>query len=156
MPMRSETADTLIGKDLEAYCGKCKLDTWHTVTAAKNGKISKVMCKICMSYHAFKAPEKVLDKEKSSSTTTRRRVSSTPRTPRTSRAKKDWGTLVGQIEDQSVVDYALSGEFSATPAIRHKNFGVGVITKVLTKNKIEVLFQDGTKILAQNFEMASS
>ena len=151
MAMRSESADTLIGKDLEAYCGKCKLDTWHTVTATKNGKISKVMCKICTSYHAFKAPEKDLDKAKTS-TTTRRRTSTTPRT---SRSKKDWGTLVGQIEDQSVVEYALSGEFSTTPAIRHKTFGVGVVTKVLNKNKIEVLFQDGTKILAQNFEMAS-
>ena len=150
MATRSETADTLIGKDLEAYCGKCKLDTWHTVTATKNGKISKVMCKICTSYHAYKAPEK--DLEKAKSPTTRRRATTTPRG---SRAKKDWGTLVGQIEDQKVVEYALSGEFSTTPAIRHKTFGVGVVTKVLTRNKIEVLFQDGTKILAQNFELVS-
>jgi hypothetical protein len=149
--MRSESADTLIGKDIEAYCGKCKNDTWHTVTTVKNGKITKVMCKICIGYHAYKAPQGA-EKVKvaaTTATTSRRRTSTTPRA---SRAKKDWGTLVGQIEDQQVMDYALSGEFSKTPAIRHKTFGVGVITKVLTKNKIEVLFQDGTKILAQNFE----
>jgi ribosomal protein L44E len=146
--MRSESADTLIGKDVEAYCGKCKTDTWHTVTTVKNGKITKVMCKTCMGYHAYKAPAGA-EKVKVAATTSRRRTS---KTPRSSRAKKDWGTLVGQIEDQQVVDYALSGEFSKSPAIRHKTFGVGVITKVLTKNKIEVLFQDGTKILAQNFE----
>jgi hypothetical protein len=59
---------------------------------------------------------------------------------------------VGQIDDQSLIEYQVNGEFSAVPAIRHKTFGVGVITKVLNKNKIEVLFQEGTKILAQNFE----
>jgi ribosomal protein L44E len=146
--MRSESADTLIGKDIEAYCGKCKNDTWHTVTTVKNGKITKVMCKTCIGYHAYKAPQGA-EKVKVAVATPRRRTSTAPRG---SRAKKDWGTLVGQIEDQQVADYALSGEFSKSPAIRHKTFGVGVITKVLTKNKIEVLFQDGTKILAQNFE----
>ncbi len=146
--MRNESADTLIGKDIEAYCGKCKNDTWHTVTTVKNGKITKVMCKTCIGYHAYKAPQGA-EKVKVATTPTRRRTSTTPRA---SRGKKDWGTLVGQIEDQQVLDYALSGEFSKSPAIRHKTFGVGVITKVLTKNKIEVLFQDGTKILAQNFE----
>jgi len=148
--MRSESADTLIGKDIEAYCGKCKNDTWHTVTTVKNGKITKVMCKTCIGYHAYKAPQGAEKAKVAVTTTPTRRRTST--TPRGSRAKKDWGTLVGQIEDQQVLDYALSGEFSKTPAIRHKTFGVGVITKVLTKTKIEVLFQDGTKILAQNFE----
>lgn len=148
--MRSESVDTLIGKDLEAYCGKCKNDTWHTVTAIKNAKIAKVMCKICNSYHAYKAPAAEAEKAKAAKATTRRRTTTT----RTSRGKKDWGTLVGQIEDRQVVDYAISGEFSSSPAIRHKNFGVGVITKVHNKNKIEVVFQEGTKILAQNLQMA--
>lgn len=69
---------------------------------------------------------------------------------RTGRGKKDWGTLVGQIEERQVVDYAINGEYSSIPAIRHKSFGVGVITKVHNRNKIEVIFQEGTKILAQN------
>jgi ribosomal protein L44E len=146
--MRSESVDTLIGKDIEAYCGKCKNDTWHTITAVKNGKIAKVMCKICNAYHAYKVPEKGEAPAKTTATTSRRRATGT----RTSRGKKDWGTLVGQIEDKQVADYAISGEFSSSPAIRHKSFGVGVVTKVLTKNKIEVLFQEGTKLLAQNLE----
>ncbi|MDZ7288331.1 MAG: hypothetical protein ONB44_00155 [candidate division KSB1 bacterium] len=141
-----KSEDTLIGQEIQAYCGKCKADTWHTVTTVKNGKISKVMCKTCMGYHAYHAP----GKEKVSSVTSRRRASTKPRA--SSRVKKDWSTLVGQIHDHQVAEYALSGEFSSTPAIRHKTFGVGVITKVLNKNKIEVLFQEGTKILAQNLE----
>jgi ribosomal protein L44E len=149
--MRKESVDTLVGKDVEAYCGKCKSDTWHVVTVIKNGKVAKVICKICNATHAYKAPEKEETKVKAAATTTRRRAIGTKRV--SGRGKKDWGTLVGQIEDKQVADYAISGEFSTSPAIRHKNFGVGVITKVLAKNKIEVLFQEGTKILAQNLEM---
>ncbi|MDZ7360661.1 MAG: hypothetical protein ONB46_08035 [candidate division KSB1 bacterium] len=146
--MRKESIDKMVGKDVEAYCGKCKADTWHVVTVVKNDKISKVICKICNATHAYKAPEK--EGPKAVSPSSRRRTSGTKRL--SGRSKKDWGTLVGQIEDKQVADYALSGEFSSTPAIRHKNFGVGVITKVLAKDKIEVLFQEGTKILAQNLE----
>jgi ribosomal protein L44E len=148
--MRKESVDTLVGKDVEAYCRKCKADTWHVVTVVKNGKVAKVICKICNATHAYKAPEKEEPKAKAASLSTRRRATGTKRI--SGRGKKDWGTLVGQIEDKQLADYAISGEFSSTPAIRHKNFGVGVVTKVLTKNKIEVLFQEGTKILAQNLE----
>ena len=147
--MRRESVETMVGKDVEAYCGKCKADTWHVVTVVKNGKLNKVICKICNATHVYKAPESAGTPAKTAATTTRRRATGTTRT---GRGKKDWGTLVGQIEDRHVIDYAISGEFSSTPAIRHKNFGVGVITKVHHRNKIEVIFQDGTKILAQNLD----
>jgi len=151
--MRKESVDTLVGKDVEAYCGKCKADTWHVVTVVKNGKVAKVICKICNATHAYKVPEKETAKTKAASTSPRRRTTGAKRI--SGRGKKDWGTLVGQIEDRQVTDYAISGEFSSSPAIRHKSFGVGVVTKVLAKNKIEVLFQEGTKILAQNLEAAN-
>lgn len=144
--MRKESVETMVGKEIEAYCGKCKADTWHVVTVVKNGKLNKVICKICNATHAYKAPASADPPAAKSATTKRRATGMT----RTGRGKKDWGTLVGQIEDRQVVDYAVSGEFSTAPAIRHKNFGVGVITKVHHRNKIEVIFQDGTKILAQN------
>jgi len=144
--MRKESVETMVGKEVEAYCGKCKADTWHIVTVVKNGKLNKVICKICNATHAYKAPESAAVAAVKAAPTRRRTTGMT----RTGRGKKDWGTLIGQIEDRQVVDYAIGGEFSSTPAIRHKSFGVGVITKVHHRNKIEVIFQDGTKILAQN------
>lgn len=145
--MRKESVETMVGKDVEAYCGKCKADTWHIVTVVKNGKLNKVICKICNATHAYKAPESAAVAAVKAATPTRRRTTGMTRT---GRGKKDWGTLVGQIEERQVVDYAINGEYSSIPAIRHKSFGVGVITKVHNRNKIEVIFQEGTKILAQN------
>lgn len=69
------------------------------------------------------------------------------------RRKKDWVSLMETIEEDGIVDYHINGDFSETEAIRHKNFGVGVITKVLADNKIEVIFEENQKkILAQNWE----
>ena len=45
-----------IGQEIEGYCGKCKNDTLHIITAIDDDKIEKVMCKVCMSYHKFKKP----------------------------------------------------------------------------------------------------
>lgn len=69
------------------------------------------------------------------------------------RRKKDWISLMEHIEEDVIVDYHINGDFSETEAIRHKNFGIGVITKVLDDNKIEVIFEENQKkILAQNWE----
>jgi hypothetical protein len=87
--MRRESVDTLVGKDVEAYCGKCKADTWHVVTVVKNAKVNKVICKICNATHAYKAPEGAGAGVKTAATPTRRRASGGTRT---GRGKKDWGT----------------------------------------------------------------
>lgn len=69
------------------------------------------------------------------------------------RRKKDWASLMENINEDVIVDYHIDGDFSDTEAIRHKSFGIGVITKVLDENKIEVIFEENEKkILAQNWE----
>ncbi|NIR49527.1 hypothetical protein GWO43_13585 [candidate division KSB1 bacterium] len=80
-------------------------------------------------------------------------ASSTTQKPRKRRSrKKDWPSLMAKVEESEIVDYDINGDFSETSAIRHKTFGVGVITKVLAENKIEVVFEENKKILAQNWE----
>ena len=67
------------------------------------------------------------------------------------RRGKDWPTLVAQVDELEIVDYNVKDDFSNSSAIRHKKFGVGVITKIIANNKIEVLFKDETRILGQNW-----
>ncbi len=67
------------------------------------------------------------------------------------RRKTDWVSLVEKIDEDQVVEYDISQDFSDTEAIHHKTFGVGVILKVLDDTKIEVVFEDNKKVLAQNW-----
>jgi len=67
------------------------------------------------------------------------------------RRKTDWVSLMEDVEEGEIVEYNLESDFSETAAIRHKTFGVGIITKVLADNKIEVVFEEAKKVLAQNW-----
>ncbi len=67
------------------------------------------------------------------------------------RRKTDWGSLMAEVEEAQIVDYDINADFNETDAIRHKTFGVGVITKILADNKIEVVFEEDKKVLAQNW-----
>lgn len=128
-----------VGAELEAHCRKCKLDTVHVITAVEGDKIKKVMCKTCMSYHAYKAPAK----------STSPKTAATPRKRR--RGRKDWTTLMAEIDDNGLPEYRISEDYTTSPGIRHPKFGVGVITNV-TDNKLEVVFQDGTRQLVHKWK----
>ena len=73
--------------------------------------------------------------------------------PKTTRRRRNsWPTLMEKLDEEELVDYDIKSDFSETDAIRHKTFGVGFITKVLDVNKIEVVFEEEKKVLAQNWD----
>lgn len=135
--MSATTKPLEVGKEVLAECKKCKSETAHVITVIKNDKITKVLCSVCQSEHAYKAPKAAGNSAK---TPVKRRS-----------RKKDWPSLVATIEETEIVDYDIHGDFTEAPAIRHKTFGIGVITKVLDDTKIEVVFEEDKKILAQNW-----
>ena len=152
--MAMTTAEKLIGQDVKGYCGKCKAETLHTVTTVKEDKIARVMCNVCNNYHNFRkldeetmaATKKKAAKKATKKTTTKKKV--------TRRRKVDWGTLISDLQDKEISDYTASEDFRETKAIRHKSYGVGVITKQLDYTKFEVVFEDGIKMLGQNIDFS--
>jgi len=73
--------------------------------------------------------------------------------PKTRRRRRNsWPSLMEKLVEEELVDYDIKSDFTETDAIRHKKFGVGFITKVLDINKIEVVFEEEKKVLAQNWE----
>ncbi|MCG8603479.1 hypothetical protein MJD09_00555 [bacterium] len=142
MPKKAKAYE--VGQEIETVCTKCKTEMLHVITVLKGTKISKVMCKGCLTTHVYK--ESSTSAEKSTGGT--KAVGATK--GRRSR-KYDWPTLVNGLEESEIVDYDLSQPFAERQAIRHKKFGVGVITKIIDDGKIEVVFQDDKKVLAQNW-----
>ena len=96
------------------------------------------MCNGCRSTHVYRGGQAPTPRSKPTR----------PRNPR------KWSTLVELVEDEKVVDYKITGVFSEGDAIQHKKFGLGVITKVVDSTKIEVVFEEEKKLLAQNWETA--
>ncbi len=138
----AKTKQIEVGKEVLAECKKCKAETAHVVTVVKDGAVKKVLCSACQTEHAYKAPK----------SDGARGGAAANKTPTRRGRKKDWPSLVAKIEETEIADYDIHGDFTETPAIRHKKFGIGVVTKVLDDNKIEVLFQEDKKVLAQNWD----
>ena len=135
-------SENLIGQEIEAYCGKCKDDTLHSITTLSGDKIEKVMCNVCMSYHKYKEPAKLLDKK----------IETKPVKEKTTRPRRSkWTRLLNDTDSDSAIEYEMEKSYEVATAIQHKTFGLGVIKNVIDDQKIEVLFHDGEKILVQNF-----
>lgn len=147
MPKVSKTPE--VGKEIEAHCKPCKADTVHVITTIKDDVVKKVMCKACNATHVYKPP---VDSEEAPKAK-RGRPKKTDGPPKVRRRRKaDWGTLMGKIDQSLAVDYSMTADYGEIESINHKKFGVGIITKILAEDKIQVVFEENTKILAQNWE----
>ncbi len=138
-----------IGNEIEGYCGKCKIDTFHIITAVEDNKIEKVMCKVCMSYHKYK-------KAINSSETPLTKKEKTPKKSESKikpRARRDkWTRILEDLDAAAAVEYKMEKEYELQTTIHHEIFGFGVVKNIIDSRKIGVLFHDGEKILVQNLQ----
>ena len=155
-----------VGRETEAYCSKCKVDTIHMITSVESDIISRVMCQLCFSYHKYKAPQAqdneketkvkrslaMKNKKTSASSEKTPTKAATPK-PRKTRAKKtvSWDDLIKTVNEEDAVTYTIDGAYDDGMVLDHKTFGIGVIKSVLSETKMEVVFQGGMKILVQNY-----
>lgn len=152
-------AESKIGTQIEAFCTKCKEDTIHVITAMDGSLVSKVMCERCNSYHKYKSAQSsqaagTKTKTSRSKTTAAKttKKTKTTRTRRTSAASKgDWSTMIGDVDTDKAVVYNLKENYQDIDLIDHKKFGLGIVQKIHSETKIEVLFEDGVKMLVQNW-----
>lgn len=140
-----------IGNEILYHCTKCKADMAHVVTALKDDLIKKVMCKGCNTTRVYK--EKSHVQEAAEAAPKSFRAMNEPRKKLRRSRKKDWNALIADLQDDELVDYDLSQDFTYITAIRHKRFGVGVISKIISEQQMEVIFKEGTKVLVQNYTM---
>ena len=50
----------------------------------------------------------------------------------------------------NAVKYKLSQAFTVDEVLDHKTFGLGLVMRLLSDNKIEVTFQTGSKVLVHS------
>jgi hypothetical protein len=125
--------------DMNAWCGKCKLERTHTIAAMDGETIRKVTCTTCGSTHNYRnAPAKSDSKPRSSKSTS------------TGRSRKSDAFSINP--NAPVKSYSMQSNFSEGDVINHPKFGLGSVQTSLAPNKIEVRFQEGTKILLHNMK----
>lgn len=115
----------------------------HTIVAIVDGQPGRVECNTCKGIHNYRKPTV----KKSASDT-----KSSPATRKKTTRKVDpdlatWAELTLDQKTGSAVTYSLQGVFKQDQIVNHPTFGLGMVIQLIPPNKVEILFQDGRKLL---------
>jgi len=130
-----------VGAEITAWCTKCKLELGHTIVAMVENAPKRVECNTCHGKHNYKL--KPATRRTTTKKTTRKRI--TPEGTYTECLER----LTGGAP-YNTINYKISDNFEKDNIIEHSKFGTGIVLAVLQPKKIEVLFKEGSKLLAQN------
>ncbi len=130
-----------VGKDVDSYCTKCRLELGHLIAAMVGDKIAKVKCNTCGGVHNYREVKKV---QGSSGVVKKTGLSKT---------KKDagkapdvsWETCLVKAKG-SHLSYDMGRAFKVGDIISHELFGIGVVLGISTK-KCTAIFSDMKRIL---------
>jgi len=139
-------SENLIGQEIETYCGKCKIDTLHLITAVGDDKIEKVMCKICMSYHKYKATVEAVPKP-----VKQKKATKSIKTKPIRLTDSQTAQLFDNVDLKTLTEYNMNNNYEVESKINHKIFGVGIVKNVVDNQKIQVIFRDKQRLLVQNY-----
>jgi hypothetical protein len=143
-----------VAGEVDSWCTRCRLILNHRIVSMKAGKAHQVECLTCRATHLWRshAPG---DKPAPGTSERARAPSSSAssaRVPRVSAAVRHEQTWEKAISGRGVHDfksYNTSASFREGDLLRHKKFGDGVVTRVIDGSKVEVLFRDEQRTLAQ-------
>ena len=123
------------GDPIEARCTKCRKNTNHIVVAMKDDVPVKVQCNTCSGQHKYRPPT----------------APKKPAVRRTADPKvaeqKEWAELMPTLNSDQAVAYSMDSSYKNGALINHPEFGIGINQGVIGLRKIEVLFEDGKKIM---------
>ncbi len=143
------------GGDVDSWCTKCRMMLTHRIVAMVGPLPKRVECETCHSQHNFRerAPGDAPAKVGSSS------AGSGPRAPRVSSVtrleqerrdrEKSWESAVTGRGVSDFIKYTIKQTFQEGDLVKHTKFGDGVVTRIIDAHKIEILFRDEPRTLAQ-------
>jgi hypothetical protein len=149
------------GGEVDSWCTKCKLVLNHRIIAMVGPKPVRVECSTCGSHHNFRARA---PGEKDPSATTRSSNGSgaggSTRAPARDRGptqreitarerEQTWEKAVLGRTAAEFKPYRITALFNPGDLVKHVKFGDGVVMRIVDARKVEVLFRDEPRTLAQ-------
>ncbi|MBI4697365.1 MAG: hypothetical protein HY758_00190 [Nitrospirae bacterium] len=130
------------GGDIDSWCTKCGLELGHTIIVMADDLPKRVKCNTCSGEHNYRTGPS----EKS-----RARSKSPSQKPKTQEI--DFNEHISRLTGGDLSNakkYSINGNFEKNEVIDHYKFGMGIVLSIIQINKIEILFNDGPKLLIQN------
>jgi hypothetical protein len=138
------------GDFIDSRCTRCRVVTNHTIVAMVGDSVVRVQCNTCGGMHNYHAPkpEKVERVVKSRSAAAPK-AAKEPRTTRSKAAvleQEQWLAASRDADPAQAAPYSMDGTYPVNSWVNHPVFGFGLVLSVVP-NKVEILFQDGKKLL---------
>jgi len=138
------------GDYIDSRCTRCRVVTNHTIVAMVGDTVVRVQCNTCGGAHNYHAP-KAAKAERAPRAATAA-APKTPREPRPAKPKaqdlerEQWLVASRDADPASAVPYSMEASFKVDSWVKHPVFGFGLVLAVVP-NKVEILFQEGKKLL---------
>lgn len=144
-----------VAGEVDSWCTRCRLLLNHRIVSMKVGKPYQVECLTCRSTHNWrpsapgaKSPSAASDRGKAPAGTGRTSARSSA-----ARHERQWEQAIAGRGVHEFKAYTSEGSFAEGDLLRHRKFGDGVVTRVIDTRKVEVLFQDEARTLAQGLTL---
>jgi hypothetical protein len=147
------------GSEVDAWCTKCRMDLLHRIIAMEGPKIARVECLTCRGHHNYRSPKSApaaAKAERAPAKGSATRGSGPAMSARKMAAheaerqrESTWEKAVLGKPVTSFRAYRATQTFSSGDLIRHGKFGDGYIVRIIDRQKVEVMFKDGPRTLAQ-------
>jgi hypothetical protein len=152
-----------VAGEVDGWCTRCRLLLNHRIVSMKAGAPYQVECLTCRTTHLWRKTSPGEKVEKAGAASSRPRGAPSGGSPSSSSAsggargraasaarhEQRWEQAIagrGVLEFRA---YNAGGNFREGELLRHKKFGDGVVTRVIDASKVEVLFRDEARTLAQ-------
>jgi hypothetical protein len=144
-----------VGGDVDSWCTKCRMMLTHRIVAMVGPRPARVECETCHSQHNYRerapgeAPVRVA-RAGGASGPRPARVSSVSKLEQERREREQsWERAVTGKLLSDFTKYNVKASFKVGDLVKHSKFGDGVVTRVIDAHKVEVLFRDEPRTLAQ-------
>jgi len=135
-----------VGRNADSWCTKCKLKLAHTIVAMVERVPVKVQCNTCGSTHKYRSGEPTSRAVKSKDV----KEAMNQKSKRLSAGMVQANHYQELLKDRDLGTaraYSTKSAYTKGDLVRHPKFGLGLVTVPKDGNKVEVLFEEGAKVL---------
>jgi hypothetical protein len=131
-----------VSEETQAYCTSCREMREHIIVAMVGPKPAKVECLSCHKQHLYRAAPPGTPTPRAAGATTR-----TPKAKAAAPAPAPAFDLGARIAGRTARAYSPDATFAVDEVVRHPNFGTGLVLALPAKQKVEIAFPSGSKLL---------
>ncbi|OHB25238.1 MAG: hypothetical protein A2X84_00600 [Desulfuromonadaceae bacterium GWC2_58_13] len=138
------------GDFIDSRCTRCRVVTNHTIVAMVEDSVVRVQCNTCGGAHNYHAPKaQKAERVVKSRSVAAPKAAKEPRSTRSKAAileQEQWLAASRDADPTRAIPYTMDAAYKVNSWVNHPIFGFGLVVTVVP-NKVEILFQDGKKLL---------